>query len=92
VARTAGSDALRRVALHEAMGLTSASCRDGQSYVGTWYDSTNAIQGTLVCKFQDGLFRMWWSYESEDVYMIAEAPDPATLYSWWSDGSFLPRT
>ncbi|MGQ0775090.1 MAG: hypothetical protein ACT4NY_11845 [Pseudonocardiales bacterium] len=35
---------------------------------------------------------MWWSYDSDDIYMIAEAPDPATLYSWWSDGSFLTRT
>lgn len=92
VARAAGSDALRRVAQNEAAGVTSASCRDGLSYVGTWHNSTDAVQGTLICKFQDGLFRMWWSYESDDVYMIAEAPDPATLYGWWSDGYFLDRT
>ncbi len=76
-------------ALEESMEKESSfvtnpegNCSSGNEYAGHW-KLFEITRGNLVCRYQNGLFRIAWSYHSANISIVAESTNPTELWSWW---------
>ncbi|KAA9380527.1 hypothetical protein F5972_05140 [Microbispora cellulosiformans] len=69
-------------------GLGSRGCANGDSS-GPWNHEGTAT-GTLVCKpGANGSYLAAWTFDGEDVAVVAEAGDRQTIWTWWKDNAYL---
>lgn len=91
IVRVSDPAALSRLADREAAALNGyGDCSRGEDFKGTWSNKLGTVRGTMVCATnEEGYFRIWWAFDTTNIYMVAEAKDSAALYHWWSKGDFL---
>jgi hypothetical protein len=88
VMRFASGEALRDWLTSQSEGLSSDGCGNGDS-TGTWKHKNVPI-GTLVCKpGSDGAYLAMWTFDADDIAVIAEAADRRTIYTWWTKNAYL---
>ncbi|WP_182877038.1 hypothetical protein [Microbispora sp. H10670] len=69
-------------------GLRSRGCARGDSS-GAW-NHEGKVTGTLVCKpGSKGSYLAVWTFDGEDVAVLAEAGDRPAIWTWWKDNAYL---
>jgi hypothetical protein len=64
----------------------SSTCADG-SYVGTW-SHDGSVAGQLGCGLEaNGLLRIVWIVDNNQVGIIAEGSNHQALYNWWNSNA-----
>ncbi|MFC6085937.1 hypothetical protein [Sphaerisporangium aureirubrum] len=88
VMRFASADALREWRTARSGGLTAKGCGNGDSSRG-WTHKKVAV-GTLICKpGSDDNYLAMWTFDDDNIGVIAEAGDRKTIYTWWTKNAYL---
>jgi hypothetical protein len=67
-------------------------CSEGKTSARTWnYRKDGITQGTLICRYDEGRFVIYWTYDAARLAFIVLDPDAHALYEWWSGFEPVPR-